>query len=171
MEDQKKNTAFLYLFGVIIVCFIALRIFQVTVSDEEEKTNQAVANSNVANASIEENFQLLLEIRAPFSNTSIQIYNEGQITYQKIVFGLQEDSQQEKTINQEKLINLQNLISSSQFFSMNSAYRSQEIVEDSTFSILSISWDEDDHSVLCETNCPDGFNSIQTQVESLWNNI
>ena len=170
MMNEIKNKVALIVFSLLFICFIALRISQSTASREESNTNQAVTNATEVVNIAGDDFSLSLEIREPYSNTTYRIDQTGQFEYQKLLLGLQANPSESKVLTPDQVVILEKSISQSDFFDLNSAYRPETTSANATLFILSISWGDNENSVLCEGDCPDSFNSLVDQIKILWTN-
>jgi len=170
MKQKFKNKVVLVLFALIFVCFVALRISQFTASQEDNNTNQTAANSaEVVNAE-KDDFSLSLEIREPYSNTTYQIDQQGQLDYQKLLLGLQANPVESKVLTPDQIVDLKTDIDQSDFFDLDSAYRPRTTESEITISVLNISWGNNENSVLCEGDCPNSFNNLVDRIKNLWTN-
>lgn len=168
MKGETKSTYYLALFGIIFVAFIALRIIQYFGPKQSIDSNQAFSNTPTNSTNQSEEFQVVLEVRANFYNTSIQIEKDGQLTYTEVLLGSPQNQSEKITLNQAQIKELKSEIELVGFFNLNSAYRPTELATGNSIFIISVVSGEKNYSVLCETDCPDSFRQLESSIKSLW---
>ncbi|MBU1149126.1 hypothetical protein KKI23_03485 [Patescibacteria group bacterium] len=168
VKKEKKTSYWLIVFGLMLVSFIILKILQLNEPDNAD-TKQTEENLVIVN---EQNqpLQVYLEVRASFSNSSIEIDKNGKLTYSQIVLGTPETVSENIDLTDAQLAGLQQEIIDTDFFNLSEAYQPMDLTLGSKITIVNIRLGENFHSVLCETDCPDQFSQLVEQIKSYWPN-
>lgn len=166
MKEERKNYYGLILFGIIVFAFIALRISQFFESRNEDNQNNNQQTNQLANRSTE--LEVVLEVRTDSAITSIEIDKNGILTFSEIQFGLPAKEAEQITLTGQQQEQLREKITDTGFFNLDYAYRPHEFTSGATLHTISVLLDGTSHSVLCEGDCPETFNQIETAINNLY---
>jgi len=163
IKEKYQVKFFLIVFGLMILAFTGLRIVEFIKERkaEEEQQNQSTTISSQGK------YQIWLEVRTAMSNTALQIKSDGQLTYQENIVGVPAQEEQIK-IERNKVAALFKQITQADFFNLAESYRAADPEIGSTISIITVKSGEQDHSVLCQADCPTGFAELSENIQSLW---